>query len=181
MTDPIRLIDLPGVAELEEALNVRGWHLLPEYDGLEDRIARLSRRLFGIADDDTGFTPRPDEIQERFGADRYSLTATGSRRKQEWEAHFDFLESEEDFTDPQEDLFWEVMGWDVTDGEDCQLAILAYFGRPLVCVLKRLHPKARFEIDAGTREPVVNVDPERDAEQWGAKLAEDARRFKSSR
>lgn len=79
MHEIIRLRDLPGVAELEAALHVPGRQLLKEYDDLEGRIGRLSRRLFGIVEEDTHYrVPHPN------GREIVSLTPEQSIEWETW-------------------------------------------------------------------------------------------------
>jgi hypothetical protein len=178
MPELINLRDLPGVAEIEAALHVPGRQLDKQYDDLDERIAKLSRRLFGLADAETAFVPGPsDGRTERSGIGRDSVelfiyNEQGEQRLDAWEAHFEFLDYE---YDEEAEQFWTVMGWDVTDGSGEELLCMEYFGRPLTCLVKRLHPAARLSNEGGA--PASGES----AEEWGRKLEEEARRFKAPR
>jgi hypothetical protein len=181
MTEVITLRDLPGVAELEAALHVPGRHLLKEYDDLEDRIAAASRRLFGLSKEETEFIPAAEDVEiirwpmAPRGEEWRRFTDRAEGKLAEWESHFEFLDHEYE----EEDVFWSAFGWDVTDGAGEQLAIMDYFGRPLVCLLKRLHARSRLSLSGD--DPLIRATPEeaeREAEEWGRRLAEEARRHK---
>ena len=64
------------------------------------------------------------------------------------------------------DAYWASFGWDVTDGEGKQLRVMDYLIIPMVCAVERLIPIARFRGAANA---------------WGARLEEEARRFRPSR
>lgn len=177
--DPIRLRELPGVAELELALHVPGWHLLKEYDNLKDRLDRLSVDLFGITTAETNLT---------FGFDDWrvhgtptmlgQLTPEAMERLDQWERAFDFLDYE---YDGEAETFWRVFGWDVTDGAGNELLIMEFLGRPLTAVVKRLHSKARCRFGEQAGSDQTNFDSGAEAEAWGRALEEQARTFKPSR
>ena len=171
------LRDLPGVAEIEEALHVPGRQLLKEYDDLEERIDALSRRLFGITEEDTQFCPRPDEtVVDPFGVRQ--ITDAGAVRWDEWDEHFAFLTDEYE----EEGAFWAAAGWDVSDGKGEELMVMEYFGRQIVCLLKGLHPRARLSLTGDDPIPgATGQIAEREAEEWGRKLAQDAKTFKPRR
>lgn len=66
----------------------------------------------------------------------------------------------------ESDAYWASHGWDVTDGQGKQLQVMDILTRPMVCMVAKLHPDAKFS----------------GAEQaWASKLEEEAKRFKSSR
>lgn len=178
-SDLIKLRDLPGVAALEAALHVPGWHLLKEHDGLEERIIALSKQLFGITPDETEIEAGPDDWEVHDTPTTMGrLTREAQERHELWELPFDFLDYE---YDEEAEVFWTAFGWDVTDGNGNELAIMEYFGRPLTCITKRLHTKARFMLSKDPIPPASNADLQGEAEAWGASLAEDARRYKPPR
>ncbi len=176
MLNTVKLKDLTGVAELEEALHVPGSQLLPEYDDLEVRISQLSKALFGIDEIDTQFSPKPTELLDpgRFGSEEI-LTDEGAKRKEEWEENFAFLEYEYD----EEDVFWTAVGWDINDDNGEQLIIMDYVSRQIVCIVKGLHPKARL-VAQGNANPNPATDEQASmlADAWGLKIALEAKQFK---
>lgn len=78
------------------------------------------------------------------------------------DSHFPQLKHMRD----ESDAYWASHGWDITDGEGQQLAVMDLFLRPMVCMVERLHPDAHY---AGA------------AKSWGEQMAEEAARFKRSR
>lgn len=66
----------------------------------------------------------------------------------------------------ESDAYWASHGWDVTDGKGKQLAIMDILTRPMVCLVEKLHPDARF---TGATEA------------WAAKLEAEAKNFKPKR
>jgi hypothetical protein len=177
MTDIVVLRDLPGVAELERGLNVPGRQLDPEWDDLDDRIHALGIRLFGISEDDTYYRPsgEPDAMGQLHWA------PADHQAWDEWEKHFAFLD-EDEIDEEQDEAFWQAVGWNVTDEDGFWLSILDYWGRQIVCIAKRLHPRARLSLTGNDPfVPPTLEEARRDAEAWGANLAEEARRFKPHR
>lgn len=67
------------------------------------------------------------------------------------------------------DEYWRGHGWDVTDGEGKQLRVMEYFIRPMVCMVEKLHPDAKFN------------GGDADVDAWAASLEAEAKRFKRSR
>lgn len=63
----------------------------------------------------------------------------------------------------ESDAYWAGFGWDVTDGKGKQLEVMHYLTRPLVYVVEKRHPDARY---------TPSVD------DWARKLEEDAKNFK---
>lgn len=166
----ICLRELPGVAEIEEALHVPGWHLLKQYDDLEERIAALSRRLFGLSASETGYTPGPSDGYFDYARELFIFNEEGERRCDAWELNFEFLEYE---YDEEAGQFWTAFGWDVTNGAGAELLCMEYFGRPLAALLKNVHPAARLSLTGD--DP---LDATREAEEWGKRLEEQARAFR---
>jgi hypothetical protein len=156
------LRDLPGVGPLEWAISQKGWT-----DENEEWALDLSEDLFGIVPDDT--IPWTDDSGKLIiGGVEFAGSTHDELFSQceAWEKHFEVLKYFRD----ESDAFWSSMGWDVTDGQGKQLEVMRILDRPLVCVVKKLHVDAK-----------LNIDQEQNAEAWGAKLAEDAKRFKPKR
>lgn len=78
------------------------------------------------------------------------------------DSHFPVLRMYRD----EADAYWASHGWDVTDENGKQLLCMEEFTRPMVCMVERLHPDAKF----------IAGDV-----AWGAKLEAEAKRFKASR
>ena len=172
MNEPIRLRDLPGVAELEAALHVSGRQLDKQYDNLVDRIEDLCRRLFGISWGDTHFHFKEADLRrpQMSNVDgKRQPTTEGWAKNHQWEENFNFLHA----SYGEENTFWSAFDWDVTDGNGNRLLIMKYFGRSLVCLLKQLHPDSRFSPTAEKAGETTEV--------WEQKLAADALSFQSRR
>jgi hypothetical protein len=157
------LRQLEGVGPLEWELKSHGWT-----DENIDRADNLAEYLFGITYEDT----------EACISDRGNLTIAGNevqcsgpddhgRAIAAWEENFAVLRLFRD----ESDAFWASVGWDVTDGEGRQLEVMRRMDRPLVCVVKKLHPDAELYLG----------EEQDEAEAWGSSLAEQARQFKPSR
>lgn len=156
----IRLRDLLGVGTLEWAIAQDGWT-----EENEEWAAGLSESLFGIAIEDT--YPCVDEDGSCWlGGVEVPDAEEFRRRSEAWEPNFDVLRYFRD----ESDAYWASVGWDVTDGQGKQLEVMRRLGRSLVCVVNRLHADA-----------ALNIDSEQDAKAWGAKLEEEAKRFKPAR
>jgi hypothetical protein len=56
----------------------------------------------------------------------------------------------------------------VTDEAGKQLQVMHGLGRPLICAVKKIHADAGFHMGEG------------EAEAWGARLEEEAKRYKPS-
>jgi hypothetical protein len=161
----IRLIELPGVAEIEMGLRDPGKHLVKEYDDLNERIDELSRELFGIAEDDTLFEYRPDELEGTVYDAARTIKPHGLERRAQWDAHFKFLEDEWE----EEDAYWALAGLDVRDDDGERLLIMNHFGRQIVCAMKGLHAGSRLPTQQ-TGAPTTEEAIEREAERWGRSL-----------
>lgn len=168
MTEALKLVrDLPGVAELEARLHAHyadknsAWS--PERDALAADSADLSRRLFGLADDDTEFDDAWVEEGGRFAGEDW---ATAYDR---WEEHFALLRLG---NEAGARIVFEAMGWDVTDGRGEDLLSLDLIGRPLVCAAKGLLGRL-------PGSEITDQEAEDRAKAWGDRLAKAAQDFKS--
>jgi hypothetical protein len=156
----ILMRSLPGLGALEWAISQNGWT-----EENEEWAARLSEHYFGIDEEDTYPWVGEDGLTMIGG-----VPASASDRADillkcaAWEEHFEPLKLFRD----ESDVFWAELGWDVTDGNGKQLESMRAMGRPLICALNKLHVDAR-----------LSLGDEREAEAWAAKLAEEARTFKS--
>lgn len=162
MADLIRLRDLPGVGPLEWAIAEHGWT-----DTNEERATDLSDDLFGIDPDDT-HPWLDDDGQTIIGGVETSAASPEelASQCQAWEQHFEVLRYFRD----EADAFWTSVGWDITNGEGKQLEVMRLLGRPLVCVVKKIH------VDAS-----LNLEEEDDLDAWTAKLEQEAKLFKPRR
>lgn len=106
-------------------------------DLLEEEVRDLAEELFGISEYDIDDDWDDDE-------------------------HFPQLKHMRD----ESDAYWASHGWDVTDGNGKQLAVMDILLRPMVCLVERKHPEATFS--GGT-------------EAWASQLEADAKTFRPSR
>jgi hypothetical protein len=159
---PVPLRNLPFVGPLEWAVAQQGWT-----DELEEAAHELAEEMFGICDDDTHLCIEAADSAWLGGREVPAQNAEELFRLQaEWERHFEPLRYFRD----ESDAYWTSKGWDVTDGEGKQLEVMRYIGRSMICFVEGLHEEALktiggFEDDDG-------------AEAWGARLEEEAKRFK---
>jgi hypothetical protein len=151
----IFLRDLPGVGVLEWEVEQHGWT-----DEAEEWAHDLSEELFGISGHDTYPALEEDGRLTLAGSLREEKGEAALEVAREWKDHFQPLRMFRD----EADSFWSSCGWDVTDGNGKQLAVMEYLGRSLICVVKKLHPAAGFTVSDEALE---------------ARLAEEARRFKA--
>ena len=141
--------DLPGIAAIEQQLRISDKLMRDELDAMAAAIDDASLRLFCISSSDTY---------------HWNLPASADTSKEEWEAHFDFLEWEYD----EEEAFWEAFGLDMRDEDGDYLECLSVFGRQLVCALKRIHPLAALTFMPDT--PKSDSQLAAEAEAWGRRL-----------
>jgi hypothetical protein len=121
---------------------------LPMVDVIEYRI-----ETDGLTDDVEAWC---DQLAEDlFGISEHDIDAA------DWDT-FPVLHMMRD----ESDAYWASHGWDVTDGNGKQLAVMEFLARPMVCVVEKRHPQAQFKL-AG--------------EDWARKLEEEAKRFRPTR
>lgn len=153
------LRDLPGI-DWAEKTAVR-WHAdknrlwSKEFDGMEERMAATSKRLFGIDPDgaedlDPTETETDAEFWERCSAYR---------------AHFDVYYESSDNEEAVGNFL--ALGWDVRGADGQILQCLPWFATPIICAAKGL--KGRLP-DA----PMSDQEALEAAEAWGARLLQDA-------
>lgn len=183
---PIRLIDLPGIAEVEKIASMRGANWReddPERVALTDRV---SVSLFGITEADTVrpepqiedyLTPKDRATVARYWSQslssyRYALDAMDKGQSEwlAWEDNFRIL-YDADIADDDIDVFWRLLGIDTTKDDGEELACLHSFSRQLIVAARGLLPGAIFTPDgSGTR-----ASP--DADTWGKALEASAKAF----
>jgi hypothetical protein len=158
------LRDLPGVAELEALIDKIDSHpnpaWAPEQDELPALVDRVSRALFGITRDDTRFD------HEGALADGLSFSEAEAALDR-WEQNFGFLYEDDD---APVRLIYEAMGWDVWNEEGGWMQALDCLDRQIVCVMKVLRGHLPGDLD----DEAAKVG----AQDWGAKLAADAAKFR---
>jgi hypothetical protein len=186
----IRLIDLPGIAEVEGLASQPGAGWREDDPERVAQVDRVSVSLFGITEGDTerpeprledGLDPQQRADYERFGPQMVrgwqEVDADYDRRMSEWhawEANFDVL-YDEGLADEDRETFWRVLGIDIHDHDGNELACLHSFSRQLIVVARGLLPGAKLSPDgSGTR-----ASP--DAETWGRALEAAAKAFKERR
>lgn len=108
-------------------------------DELEDWAHEIAEALFGVSEYDI---EDDDEIEAKHFAPVFAMMRDES------------------------DAYWAKHGWDVTDGNGKQLKVMDYLTRPMVCLVEKLHPDARFT--QGEAE-------------WGARLEAEAKQFRPKR
>jgi hypothetical protein len=132
-----RMRDLPGVDVLEWEVEQHGWTT-----ETEAWAAELSRLLFGI-DEDATHAALDERGRLVIGGSTFDdIGDRAIARVEDWEKHFEVLRSFRD----EADAYWASVGWDVTDGKGKQLIVMQYLARPLICIIKSLHPSARLAV-----------------------------------
>ena len=115
-----RLIDLPGVADLEHAAVLKPLPGIGETPAPDEAIDACSKALFGLTPDEAEATPRPDD--------------------------WDDIEYK---PIPKQVAAFEAAGWDVTDNKRRPLRVLAYFNQPLWLAVRGVAGQLPFAADAG--------------------------------
>lgn len=124
MAEPKYLLrDLPGVAELEDLLRRIEAEKNPEWtplrDGLDDKVDRLSRNLFGVTAEDTNNLP------STFATNIIGFDAR-------WNAWIN------EFYDGDEPYDLAALGWDLNDAAGDELKCADYFYDQIVAAHKGL-------------------------------------------
>jgi hypothetical protein len=137
----IRLIDLPGVAEIEallvkaQATNGKNWQWCQHHDDAEKLARQVSMRLFGIAEAETHYVE--DEGRSREDNDNEGGC---------WESHFrGFVQGSQ----PWPWARWEDLDWDVNGSDGEPLRALKFFYRQIVAVERGLCGRLPGEKDPG--------------------------------
>lgn len=171
-----RLLDLEGIARIEQGLNLKNALWAPENDDMPQRLVALSVKHFGRTVEQTWFEyperfwelydendPYDDDDDAVISDDRQwlydQMNAAG-----DWALHFEVL----DLPFAQQIPLWTALGWDVTNEKGERPKCMEHFERALLAHAKGL--------------PLQGDDaiPEPDAENWGAKLAAEAKKFNSN-
>jgi hypothetical protein len=135
MIELVRIRDLPGVDVLESEIEQHGWT-----EETEAWAGELAQLLFGVNEEDTQASL---DAHGRLVLAGHTFQDGGTlaiARAETWEKHFEVLRT----SGAEADAYWASWGWDVTDGQGTQLRLMDYLARPLICVIKALHPSARF-------------------------------------
>jgi hypothetical protein len=158
------LRELAGIAGIEARLARIAAHpnpaWAPERDGLQTAIDDVSRALFGITEEETRFEVETETAPISPGP--------GTLDAVRYEQAFAFLY---DADCDAADLIFEAMGWDVTDGQGDWLECLHAFSRQIICAARGL----RGHAPTGAPDDKA---VQKAASDWGASLAEEARRFR---
>ncbi len=154
---------LPRVAELEARLAKISAHpnpqWAPERDGLGEAVAALSKRLFGIEEEDTEYIEVPDDRDE----------ADLNRCIEAFDADLETRVLIED--DAKVLTFFAARQWDVSDGQGQLLEAEGHFYRQILAATHRVCgrlPGAEMS-DAEAQEAATT---------WAASLENEARRFR---
>lgn len=154
---------LPHVADLEARLAKISAHpnpqWAPERDGLGEAVAALSKRLFGIEEEDTEYIQVTDDRDE----------ADLDRRIEAFDADLKTLVLIED--DAEVLAFFAARQWDVSDGQDQIMEAEEHFYRQILAATHRVCgrlPGAEMS-DAEAQEAATT---------WAASLERDARLFR---
>lgn len=176
-----RLLDLPGLAELEADLRRPNAEWAPETDDVEDRVDALSLKHFGRT-----FKQTELDLGSRFesfyeeGIDIDPAATLSDPDLSDDQRHYlqclkelevwnrNFLVCDEPFE--KQRPFWEAIGWDVTYRDGAPAKVLGHFDSVIIAATKSL--------------PIQGAAPdvaEHNAEAWGAALEAEARRHRSSK
>ena len=126
MTDQRRLIDLPGVADLELKALMKPAYATEEARASYPEIDVCCRAAFGLTADEADAVPRPAGWD---GVERLPLA--------------DQVEA------------FEAEGWDVTDNRRRPLRMLGHFSAPLWLALRGVAGELPFRPDDGADRPGV--------------------------
>jgi hypothetical protein len=124
MPNPLRrLIDLPGVDDLERAAVLKPLPAIGEARISDPEIDACARTLFGLTPDEAEAVPRPDD--------------------------WDWIE---DRPIPRQLAAFEDAGWDVTDNKRRPLRVLAYLSAPLWLALRGVAGQLPYQAEPGPRD-----------------------------
>lgn len=175
----IVLRNVPAIAETEAMLSTRGAEWQPAF---EAKCKDTSLALFGITKADTQpVEPHPDTFDLNTGpASRIWFSHEALTRYDAalsaWSAWQKVMEKlDSGIAELGARRFWAKNGIDIMNNDYEPLRCLPYFSRQLYVAMKSLLPGARLSLDgSGKRAP-------QSTEDWGAALAADTARFRSSR
>jgi hypothetical protein len=124
MPNPLRrLIDLPGVDDLERAAVLKPLPGIGEVRASDPEIDACAKALFGLTPDEAEAVPRPDD----------------------WDGV-------EDRPIPRQVAAFENAGWDVTDNKRRPLRVLAYFSAPLWLALRGVAGQLPYQAEPGPQD-----------------------------
>lgn len=165
-TAPVqKLIDLPGVAAVEKAIKaVDPWNTpKPGEYGSDD----LYVELFGLTHE---MAEHLADTSDEYGVDDdgvYHADPAGFYDDERWEQ----LYAIEDLAQDVDRIpLFRLLGWDVTDGDSKPLRCLPCFSLPLTLAALGLAGKLAEPIEGKAA-----------ADDWGASLEAEARRFRTQR
>lgn len=159
----IRLIDFPGMRDLEAVKHLNDVARVREDFQLNDRIDEFSRRHFGITEQDTRYV-LPENIEQLRRVDpekAYDL----EDEQYKYEEQFFCRPSE---TVDDQCAYLLALGWDMRDDSGQPMRLFERFARQIEAAVKGLVE--------GTRLP--DLQAIRSA-NWETKLTEDARKYMS--
>ena len=171
------LARLPGISDVEELMGERGvlWSA-----AFEDKCDAVSLSLFGVKRSDTEpAEPHPDRIKDPNGsAFRFSNQAFDAYNRAlaawyHWQEVMAGMEAEIDELGAVR--FWARNAFDVTDGYGDELRCLPLFSRQMYAAVKELLPSAKLTLNGSGGRAAQSTD------DWGAALAAEAARWRSSR
>jgi hypothetical protein len=119
-----RLIDLPGVAELERAAVLKPLPGIGETRPDDPAIDACCAALFGLTPGDADALPRPED----------------------WDGI-------EDKALPRQVVAFEAAGWDVTDAKRRPLRVLPWFSGPLWLAIRGVAGALSFQAEPDAHEP----------------------------
>jgi cytochrome P450 len=123
-----RLIDMPGVSDLEMRALMKPAFAEPEARAEFPEIDECTSKLFGLTGDEAEATPRP--------------------------ADWDYIE---DKPIPKQVAAFEAAGWDVTDNKRRPLRTLGHFSAPLWLAIRGVAGELPFQPDSDTPERWVTA------------------------
>lgn len=161
MADQIVFRDLPGIRRVEEIFrNPRALNSDNQFDTMA-AINEVSNSLFCVTDYDTGHELEWPED-----------------RIEDWELAFDVCGQPWE----QARIFWDAIGWDLTDGNGEEHPHAHYFTRQIVAAIRGLMPEAQFHPD-GTGKPAFDAwgDPHDTDAGLEERLQDEVKRFFAKR
>lgn len=167
----IRLRDLPGVQRANDLCrNPRNFDY-PQSSYTAAELAEISIRLFGIPEWETWWhAPTPEYNFETGQYETINEDENERIEREEYEVQFHATR----LAWAEAEVFWEVIGWDLSDGDGGELLSAHCFARQIIAVTGELIEGAKFTIDGTGRWEPDDID---ESESLEERLRREAEQF----